>query len=183
MSYKASQSGGYQTGSGYLKGDAVMNSAIELNYYNPPHEEIPPNDNVPLKFSSANERKVLKVILLGYLHQVFCELFKHKLQLYKKNFSLECYAMDSKIMQLIIKGIIETGEYTLEGIAYHTHIPEDVIYDAAAGMNNQFSITPWARVVDLYLRVKPDTAQVLIDRLLDLKNKNCAAISLLLTEK
>jgi len=150
-----------------------MNLAIDL--------DIPAN-HPALTYSSENERKVLKVILLGYLHQVFCELFKHKLIFNQKNSSLECYAMDSRIMQLIIKGIIETGEYTLEGIAYYTHIPLDVIYDAATGASNQFSITPWARVVDLYLKVKPDTAQVLIDRLLDLKNKNSAALSLLLTE-
>lgn len=160
-----------------------MNSAMDFNYYNTPPEEIPPNTAAPLKFSSANERKVLKVILIRYLHQVFCELFKHKLQLNKKNSSLECYAMDSKILQLIIKGIIETGEYTLQGIAYHTRIPEDVIYDAASGISNQFSVTPWAKVVDLYLQVKPDTAQVLIARLLDLKDKNAAAISLLLNEE
>jgi hypothetical protein len=160
-----------------------MNSAMDLKYCNTPPDEVFPNAAVPLKFTYANERKVLKVILIGYLHQVFCELFKHKLQLNNKNSSLECYVMDSKILQLIIKGIIETGEYTLQGIAYHTHIPEDILYDAASGISNQFSVTPWARLVDLYLQVKPDTAQVLINRLLDLKNKNAAAISLLLTEE
>ena len=158
-----------------------MNSAMDLKYYNPPEEIFPP-DTTPLEFSPSNERKILKVILLGYLHQIFCEIFKHKLQFDNKNISEECYTMDSKIMQLIINGIIETGEYTLEGIAYHTRIPQDIIYDAATGINNQFSITPWARLVDLYLQVKPDIAQALINRLLDLKNKNAAAISLLLAE-
>lgn len=90
--------------------------------------------------------------------------------------------MDSKIMQVLIQDIIETGQYTLEGIAYHTHIPFDVIYDAACGMNNQFSITPWTRVVALYMQVKPDIALVLIDRLIEIKNKNDSALSLLIAE-
>lgn len=91
--------------------------------------------------------------------------------------------MDSKIIQLLIQSIVETGEYTLEGIAYHTRIPVEIIYDAASGINNQISITPWARIVDLYMQVKPDIAKVLSEKLLEIKSKNSAAFSLLLKEK
>lgn len=90
--------------------------------------------------------------------------------------------MDSKIIQTLIRGIVETEEYTLEGIAYHTRIPFDVIYDAACGISNQFSITPWARVVDLYLKVKPDVARVLVKKLLEIRDQNTAAFSFLLNE-
>lgn len=146
-------------------------------------DEISARDNFSLKYSSANEKKILKGILLGHLHQIFCGLFKNELQLNKNNSLLESYAMDSKITQLIIQGIVETGEYTLEGIAYHTHIPTDVIYEAACGINNQSSITLWARIVDIYMQVKPDIAQMLIVRLLDRINKNRDVIPLLLKEK
>jgi hypothetical protein len=140
------------------------------------------SQGIILRFSPKNERKLLKAFLLGHLHQLFCELFQDKVQ-YDQNYSsMECYVMDSKIIQLIIQGIIETGEYTLEGIAYYTHIPFDVIYDAASGISCQFSITPWARVVDLYLQVRPDVAQVLAHKLLEIKDKNHAALSALLTE-
>lgn len=161
-----------------------MNSATDLYYRNVLTKEIVPKNNAYafiLKFSAKNERKILKAFLLGRLHQLFCELFHNKIQL-NPNSSMECYTMDSKIIQLLIHGIVETGEYTLEGIAYYTRIPFDVIYDAACGISNQFSITPWARVVDLYIQVKPDVAQVLIDKLLEIKNKNRAALSSLLTE-
>jgi hypothetical protein len=128
-----------------------------------------------------NERKVLKAFLLGRLHKLFCELFHSNLQ-HNFNSSLESYAMDSKIIQLLILEIIETGEYTIEGIAYRTNIPFDVIYDAVCGINNQISITPWARVVDLYMQVKPDVTQMLIDKLLDIKNTNHTGFSSLLIE-
>lgn len=137
---------------------------------------------VILKFSTKNERKILKAFLLGQLHQLFCKLFQNKMLRNDNDSPMECYAMDSKIIQFLIQGIVETGEYTLEGIALYTHIPFDVIYDAACGINNQFSITPWVRVVDLYMQVKPDITKILIDKLLEMKEKNLISISSLLKE-
>ena len=134
------------------------------------------------KFSAKNERKILKAFLLGRLQTLFCDLFHTKIQCNQNNSSMECYAMDSKIIQILIQGIVETGEYTLEGIAYYTRIPFDVIYEAACGINKQFSITTWIRVVDLYIQVKPDVVQVIIDKLLEIKNKNHAALLSLLNE-
>lgn len=128
-----------------------------------------------------NERKILKTILLGHLHQLFCDLFAQKIQ-NDDYFLLESYAMDSKIIQALIRGIVETGLYTLEGIAYHTRIPIEVIYDVASGINNQFSITLWTRVTVLYMQVKPEIATILTDKLLDIKNKNNAAFLFLLNE-
>jgi len=139
------------------------------------------NDNhFTLTSSLKNERQLLKAFLLGRLQRLFSEIFYNKIQLSQHNSSVECYTMDSKIIQFLIHGIIETGQYTLEGISYYTHIPLDVIYDAACGISKQFSITPWAKIVDLYIQVKPDVEQIFIDKLLETKNKNCAAFSLLL---
>jgi len=133
-----------------------MNTAInffdcnELNSQTiPPHYSPAPI----LKFSTKNERKILQAFLLGGIHQLFCDLFQNQMQ-HNLNSSLECYSMDNKIIQLLIHDIVETGEYTLEGIAYYTHIPLDVIYDAACGINLELSITPWAKVVDLYMQAQ-----------------------------
>ncbi|EKD54406.1 MAG: hypothetical protein ACD_60C00087G0018 [uncultured bacterium] len=154
-----------------------MKSAINLFY----QKRLTTKKSL-LNFNVKNERKILKAFLLRRLHQLFFELFQHKIQRNQNNFSMECYAMDSKIIQLLIQGIIETGEYTLEGIAFYTRIPFDVIYEAASGISHQFSITPWARVVNLYLQVKPEIEKVLIDRLLEIREKNHTAVSSLLNE-
>jgi len=130
-----------------------------------------------LKLSAKEKRKLLKSFLLCCLHQLFCEQFKKKIEL--SNFKMECYEMDSKIIQILIHDIIETEEYTLEGIAYYTHIPYDVIYAAAYGINNQFSITLWAKLVELYIQVKPDIILILVDKLLEIKNKTLFILSLL----
>jgi hypothetical protein len=167
------------------KGEAMINPSVSLYCHNIVHRESAPKNqmfNYALKFPSQNERKILKVFLLGRLHQLFCEIFHNKIQQYKTNSSMECYSMDSKIIQMLIEGIIETGEYTLEGIAHATRIPFDVIFDAASGASNQFSITPWARVVNLYTQVKPEIAQLVFNKLLETKDKNHLALSLLLNE-
>lgn len=136
-----------------------------------------------LKIPKKCERKVLKVFLLGWLQKLFRELFKNKMNYYQNHSAMEFYHMDSKIIQFLIQGIIDSEEYTLEGIAFETRIPFDVIYDAACGINNQISITPWAKLVDLYMQVNPAISQVLIEKLLlEVKNNNQKGFSSLLAE-
>ncbi len=141
--------------------------------------------NIPIvrfKNTYKNRRKILKVFLLGRLQKLFCELFQNKMQFIQNNNSMECYAVDSQIIQFLIQEIIETGEYTLEGIAFHTRIPFDVVYDAACGIGNQFSITPWAKIVDLYIQVKPEIALAFTARLLETNSSRISSLSTLLTE-
>jgi len=161
----------------------MMNFSTSLYYNDTAHQSFENHNSNALKFSIKNERKILKAFLLSRLHKLFCEIFQNKIQTCKINSSMECYTVDSKIIQLLIQGIVETGEYTLEGIAHVTRIPFDVIFDAACGNNNQFSITPWARIVDLYTQVKPEVAQLLFNKLLEIKDKNHLALSLLLNEQ
>lgn len=90
--------------------------------------------------------------------------------------------MDKLIIRTLIQSIIETGEYTLEGIAYHTHIPFDVIYEATYGEARELTITPWSRVVALFFKVRPDIAQLLINKLLHSLEKGRSVLSSLLNE-
>jgi len=135
------------------------------------------------RFTIKNERKILKAFFLARIHQLLCEQFKNKIQSDLIHFPKECYAMDSKIIQLLIQNLVESGEYTLEGIALYTHIPLDVIYDAACGVKNQFSITPWVRLVDLYMQVNPDIEQALMNKLIEIKSKNRLTFNSIMAEK
>jgi len=120
---------------------------------------------------NKNELKVLKVFLLSVLYRFFCELFQSKIQQHHGIDTMECYTMDSKLIQFLIQEIVKSEEYTLEGIAYHTRIPFDVVYEAACGISNHFSIIPWAKIACLYLQVRPDVGKLLIDKLLELREK------------
>jgi len=135
------------------------------------------------KYSPKNERQILKTFLLTSFREVFSKMFFIETKKDQNDSSLEQYEMDNKIIQSLIYGIVETGQYTLEGISYYTRIPFDVIYEAAYGVSKEFTITLWARVVDLYLQVRPDVEEILIEKLLELKNKSCSAFSVLLAEK
>ncbi len=123
------------------------------------------------------DRKLLKIFLLTQFQNFFCELF----HLNSDN-SMEYYLMDNKIIQSLIQEIVETGEYTLEGIAYYTHIPFDVIYEAVCGIRNQLSLIAWSRVIALYIQIKPETIDILIAKLLELIRKNHPALFALLNE-
>jgi hypothetical protein len=162
-----------------------MSTLETLGYYSHSHERyLLPSSYIPaLKFYTHDKRKILKVFLLSCIRQLLCELFQNNIQTDKTHSSMECYIMDSKIIQLLIQGIVETEEYTLEGIAHVTRIPFDVILDAVCGNNSQLSITVWAKIVDLYMQVKPEVAQLLFNKLIEIKDKHHFALSILLNEQ
>lgn len=127
---------------------------------------------------------LLKIFLLHQIRAVLVEYFADYLQPDLCSNSLtECYMTDSKITELLIHSIVESGEYTLEGIAYYTRIPYDVILDAACGNTSSLTITPWARLVDLYLQVKPEVAQLLFEKLATLANSNEGSTADLLNDR
>jgi len=126
-------------------------------------------------------REVLKTFLLLHLHQILFELLRASDFKNQLDQTMEYHIMDSKIIQLLIQGIIDSEEYTLEGIAYYTQIPFDVIYDATCGITNHFSITPWTRIMDLYLKVRPDVKKALVHKLLEFKDQHHGNFSSLLT--
>ena len=112
--------------------------------------------------------QILRAFLLSFLYEVF---FISSLETDFNNYLMEHSFMDNKVMQFLIQSILDTEEYTLEGIAIYTHIPFDVIYDITCGINKQASITTWAKLVDLYLRTKPDILPMLINKLLEIRDK------------
>lgn len=126
-----------------------------------------------LNFPKKVERQLLKVFIFSQMRKLLHEFYLASVQ-YELDrdidSTMECYIMDRKIIQLIIREIVATGEYTLEGIAFHTRIPFDVVLDAACGNNSHLSITIWSRIVELYVQVKPEISRMMIDKLLALQN-------------
>lgn len=114
------------------------------------------------------ERMLLRWFLLSQLQKLFYELFEDVVKYINSDsvsLEMEYYVMDSKIIQCIIRSILGSEEYTLEGIARYTRVPFDVIFDAACGNNRHLSITSWLRIVDLYLQTNPEISEKLLDRL------------------
>lgn len=92
---------------------------------------------------SPTEKVLLEIKLLNCIYYELCEIFqaRHKeyQQLIKSNFDQEDNMYGIKFMQEMIKDILSTKEYSLAGIATHTHIPEEVLCDVASGINTLLS--------------------------------------------
>lgn len=119
------------------------------------------------QIGTTQSNGLFKGLLVHQLHKVLLNKFIEA-DLAENCYSdptMECYMIDKKIMQQVIREILETGDYTLEGVAYHTKIPLDVILDVACGNQIQFSITLWVRLVDLYIQVKPEALKILLEKL------------------
>lgn len=54
----------------------------------------------------------------------------------------------------MIKDILSTNEYSLAGIATHTHIPEEVLSDVAAGMNADPTFEASRKIFELHISVR-----------------------------
>jgi hypothetical protein len=131
------------------------------------------------------ERTLLQGLILLHAHHLFHNLFfQAKILQIDPNvfFHMECYSMDQKIIQLVIRGILESGQYTLEGIAYYTRIPFDIILDAACGHQHELSMTAWSRIVGLYMQVRPDVSKLLLKKLLQLESEDQITMTMLLNE-
>ncbi len=130
------------------------------------------SNNLNSNFIVKNKKLFFKAFFIDQLHTAIKELFSDLSFTKSKNDSyMECCAVDSKVIQMIIKAIIETEEYTLEGIAYYTRIPFDVVFDAACGNSSQISITFWKKMIGLLIQIRPQIEQMLYENALVLKEK------------
>ena len=62
--------------------------------------------------------------------------------------------LGKKFMQEMIEDILATDEYTLAGMATHTHIPEEVLSDVFAGRNPDPTFEASRKIFELHISVK-----------------------------
>ena len=112
-----------------------------------------------LKLSQA-EKLLLEIALLTRIYYELSEIFKsrHKeyQRLIKSNPDQEGNMYSIKFMQEMIKDILSTEEYSLAGIATHTHIPEEVLSDVAAGVNTHPTFELSRKLFELHMGVRRD---------------------------
>lgn len=133
-----------------------------------------------LLFSKKFVKKILKIFLLWIFYQTFNEMFAEAICDRKQHELMEYYVMDNKIIQLLLQNILAKKDYDMEGISYYTRIPYDVIYDAASGIRNQFSMTTAFKIVDLFIKDNPEIAKIIIQKLSELLTKNPSDLSFFL---
>lgn len=68
------------------------------------------------------------------------------------------------LLTLVIRDLIDSDEYTIAGIARYTNLPEDTIYNAAAGLNHDPSGTLLRRVITLHKSTRPKLYKKIIQK-------------------
>ena len=96
------------------------------------------------------------------LKEIFREQYKEDFRLMIFNREKENEMHEAKLVQLITKDILSTGEYRLNGIAYYTDTHEDVIEEIMAGRNTSPSATLLRRLIELHRSVRRDLYEIII---------------------
>ncbi|TAK73112.1 MAG: hypothetical protein EPO11_08990 [Gammaproteobacteria bacterium] len=117
-----------------------------------------------------HERLALKNYIWHRLYQGIRRFYARQHNKYLKLVNHECKQEndmnDGQLIRYLIRDILETGEYTLEGIAAYVRVPLDVIVDIVSGVKTDPSFELSRGVIELHISVKRSYYHVLIRKLL-----------------
>ncbi len=117
------------------------------------------------------DKKLLEIALFCRVYKTVADIFKYVYRDYFKlitnQFEREDEMMDSKFLQLIIKDILVSGDYTLEGIANILRVPLDVIVEIASGINENPSLNLALKILNLHQSVRKNFYSQLINKIVD----------------
>lgn len=103
---------------------------------------------------SREERLILEAEIFIQLYQELNEIFRSYYKRYffllKCNKETEDAMLEADFLKNIIRDLVAMGEYSLEGIAYHTHIPEEVVQEIAVGNNTNPSLHSSRKIIELH---------------------------------
>lgn len=118
---------------------------------------------------SKEEILLLEAEILVRIHKELLEIFKKEHAEYfnfiKFTSEMEKDMLETNFISLIIKDILSTDYYTLEGIAYTTKIHEDILSDLASGINTQPSANSLLKLIELHISVRKDLYDVIRKKL------------------
>jgi hypothetical protein len=95
------------------------------------------------------------ICLYEELKDIFRAQYKNYFKLMRFNTEKEDAMLEANFLRFVINDILVSEEYSLEGIAYYTQIPEDVICDVVAGNNSAPSLQLTKKIIDLHRSVRP----------------------------
>lgn len=100
------------------------------------------------------------------LSEIFNARHKEYQQLMKSYLNQEENMFNVKFMQEMMRDILSTEEYSLAGIATHTHIPEEVLSDIATGLNTNPTFELSRKIFELHISVRRSLYDEIIRRII-----------------
>jgi len=99
------------------------------------------------------------------LKEMFRKQYHEYFRLLKFTTKMEDAMLDADVICFMIKDILSTDEYNLQGIAYYINVHEDIIYEIIIGKNNNPSSILLQRIIDLHRSVRPDLYSEIIKKI------------------
>lgn len=110
---------------------------------------------------------VLFIQLCDEFMRMMLEEHQRYFRLIKLNKNKESVMIEANFVRFVISDILQSEEYTLGGIAFYTNTPEEALYDVAAGININPSLSLTKRLVELHRSIKPALYQKLMRNIQD----------------
>lgn len=99
------------------------------------------------------------------LREIFRIRYKDFFRFIKFSKEKENDMLERNFVSLVIKDILASGEYTLEGFAKYADTHEDVVHEIVSGVNTNPSATLLRRVIDLHREVRSDLYEEIINKI------------------
>jgi len=115
--------------------------------------------------ATKSEIRLLEAEITAHLVDELMDFFESKYcaknGLYKTGKKGESVMLDVNFLKEMLRDILITGEYTLDGVVSYTGYHEDTIHAVAAGLNANPSFSLFYRFVELHRFARRDLYEVL----------------------
>lgn len=106
----------------------------------------------------------LFTLILEELKELFIHQHKDYFRLLKFTREMEHAMIENHFIRYIINDILSTEEYSLTGIAYYTQIPEEIIFEIAAGLHDSPSFSLSRRIIELHRMVRNEWYETILKK-------------------
>ena len=115
---------------------------------------------------SVREKRILELLLYKYIY----DEMHHRLE--ENYFFKEEHEMvDGYLIRSLVNDLLINKDYSISGLACYTGIPEDVIYDISAGINNDPTITVSNKIIGLHFMARRELYVSFVKRFTNAINK------------
>jgi hypothetical protein len=102
------------------------------------------------------------------LINIFRVGYKNYFYLMRFSTEMEDKMLEENFLRCLVNDILSMEEYSLPGIAYHTQIPEEIIYEIACGMNHNPSLKLARKLIELHRSIRPKLYQEIMNKVITL---------------
>jgi hypothetical protein len=101
------------------------------------------------------------------LKEIFRLRYKTYFHLIKFSKKKEEAMLDANFARLIIQDILSTHEYDVQGIAYYTNTPQEVVEEVVAGINLNPTALFLRKIIELHRTVRADLYESIIKKIIE----------------